>query len=395
VTYYDYDLVIIGAGIHGAGVAQAAAAAGYRVLVLERTGIAAATSSQSSKLIHGGLRYLETGQFRLVRESLRERALLLKLAPDLVKLTPFYLPIYRQSHRRWWHVRIGLSLYSLLAGFQTDTRFRAVGRHDWQQLDGLLTKDLVAVYRYFDAQTDDALLTRAVMQSAQSLGAELRLPAEFVEAEIENRQCRVIFKSGADETPHECRCAALVNCAGPWAARLLDKIRPSQAPPYVELVQGSHLWLEVEPPSGCYYVEAPSDYRGVFVMPWHGEMLVGTTETPHVGPPEQARTLPAETQYLLDTLGHYFPHLANVSRQQIKHEYCGFRVLPRTGGLPSGRSREVLFHTDNSVAPRLVSVMGGKLTTYRLTAKKVLARLAPSLPPPSAQHDTAQLPLSL
>lgn len=388
----QYDIVIIGGGIQGVGVAQAAAAAGYRVLVLEKTALAAATSSNSSKLIHGGLRYLESGQFRLVRESLRERAVLLKLAPDLVKLVPFYLPIYRTSKRPAWQIRIGLALYGLLAGFQEGASFQSLPARRWPELDGLRTEELTAVFRYHDAQTDDALLTRAVMRSAESLGAELRMPAEFVGAEIENQQVRIEFQqSGAT---HHCRASVLVNCGGPWAARLLEKVRPKQAPMDVELVQGSHLLLANAAPSGCYYLEAPSDKRGVFVLPWYGEMLVGTTETPHAAAPELAHTLPSERQYLLETLGHYFPRLANMTRDQVKREFCGLRVLPRTGGGPFHRSREVLIHGDRQTAPRLVSVMGGKLTTYRLTAQKVLAELAPSLPAPTARRDTAQLPLA-
>jgi glycerol-3-phosphate dehydrogenase len=398
VTDY-YDVVIIGAGIQGAGVAQAAAAAGYRVLVLEKTGVAAATSSQSSKLIHGGLRYLETGQFRLVRESLRERTLLLKLAPELVKLVPFHLPVYRTNKRPAWQLRLGLSMYAVLAGFQAGASFSTIPRRDWSKLDGLQTDGLVTVFRYHDAQTDDARLTQAVMKSAQSLGAELLVPAEFFEAEIENQQCRVVFQEGAvqegsEAATRQCRCAVLVNCAGPWASRLLEKIRPRQAPMPVDLVQGSHLWLTAPAPSGCYYLEAPSDRRGVFVMPWYGETLLGTTETPHSGPPETARTLSAERQYLLNTASFYFPRLADVTPDQIKHEYCGLRVLPKTGGGPFRRSREVMIHVDRGSAPRLVSVMGGKLTAYRLTAQKVMAAIAPSLPPPPAHRDTAHLPLS-
>lgn len=389
-----YDVVIIGAGIQGAGVAQAAAASGYRVLVLEKTDIAAATSSNSSKLIHGGLRYLETGQFRLVRESLHERSVLLKLAPELVRLVPFHLPIYRSNKRPAWQLRIGLGLYALLAGFRAGAGFCTVARRDWSKLDGLRTDDLIAVFRYHDAQTDDALLTRAVMRSAQSLGAELRIPAEFVGAEIENRQCRVKFNVGPEQTMHQCRCAVLVNCAGPWAAKLLEKIRPPQTPMPVDLVQGSHLWLKAPAPSGCYYLEAPSDRRGVFVLPWYGEMLVGTTETPHTGPPETARPLQAEREYLLRTLAHYFPKFANVPSDQIKREYCGLRVLPRASVGAFRRSREVMIHPDRSGSPRLVSVMGGKLTTYRLTAQTVMAQVSPSLPPPSAQYDTTHLPLS-
>jgi len=239
-------------------------------------------------------------------------------------------------------------------------------------------------------------LTQAVMKSAESLGAELKLPAEFVAAQLEADHCQVVYREGTgpDAPQRNCRCAALVNCAGPWASRLLEKVEPKQRPFAVDLVQGSHLWLALEAPQGCYYLESPSDGRGVFVLPWHGEMLLGTTETVHRGPPEEAQTLPAETSYLLETLAHYFPHLENVSEQQIKQKYCGLRVLPRSGGSPFWRSRKVLLHGNQSQAPRLVSVMGGKLTTYRLTAQKVMKMLRPSLPAAHAKGDTARLPLS-
>src|SRR6185436_2703518 len=172
----NYDLLIIGAGIHVVGVAQAAAAAGYSVLVLEKTALAAGTSSKSSKLIHGGLRYLETGQLRLVRESLREREILLRVAPELVHLVPFYIPVYRRTRRRPWQITVGLSLYAALGGFTSANRFARLARDEWAALDGLETRALQAVFRYHDAQTDDAALTRAVMRSAQSLGAELKMP---------------------------------------------------------------------------------------------------------------------------------------------------------------------------------------------------------------------------
>src|SRR6185436_2868679 len=178
----NYDLLIIGAGIHVVGVAQAAAAAGYSVLLLEKTALAAGTSSRSSKLIHGGLRYLESGQLRLVRETLHERATLLRIAAELVRLVPFYIPIYRKTRRRPWEITIGLALYAALGGFSPASRFTRLPRHDWPTLDGIDTHELECVFRYYDAQTDDAALTRAVMRSAQSLGAELQMPAEFVAA---------------------------------------------------------------------------------------------------------------------------------------------------------------------------------------------------------------------
>jgi len=157
-----YDLVIVGGGIHGAGVAQAASAKGLSVMVLEQTGIASGTSSRSSKLIHGGLRYLESGEFSLVREWLQERALLLKLAPHLVELKHFYIPVYRNTTRRPWLLSIGLSLYALQGGLHPATRFRRVPQKHWDKLDGLETAELEAVFQYNDAQTDDAALTRAV-----------------------------------------------------------------------------------------------------------------------------------------------------------------------------------------------------------------------------------------
>src|SRR5882757_10478223 len=180
----EYDVVVVGGGIHGAGVLQAAAAAGHSTLLIERLGLASGTSSRSSKLIHGGLRYLESGQFALVRESLRERAIHLRIASELVQLKTFFIPVYRDTRRRPWQLKIGLWMYALLGGFDAATRFGSVPRSEWPQLGGLKTLDLDAVIRYHDAQTNDALLTRAVAKSAQGLGAELAMPATFMRAEL-------------------------------------------------------------------------------------------------------------------------------------------------------------------------------------------------------------------
>ena len=177
-----YDVVVVGAGIHGAGVAQCAAASGYRVLVLEQYGPAAGTSSRSSKLIHGGLRYLETAQFPLVRQSLAERETLLRIAPLLVHRLEFFVPVYRETRRRPWELRLGLSLYAVLGGLGPQHRFRSLGRAEWGGLGGLRTEGLAAVYSYLDAQTDDAALTRAVLDSARSFGAEVSCPAAFQKA---------------------------------------------------------------------------------------------------------------------------------------------------------------------------------------------------------------------
>jgi glycerol-3-phosphate dehydrogenase len=384
----QYDLVVIGAGIQGAGVAQAAAAAGHSVLVLEQTAIAAGTSSKSSKLIHGGLRYLESAQFGLVRESLQERALLLKLAPDLVKLKPLHIPVYHHSRRSPMTIRLGLSLYAALGGFGESNRFANLPRSQWHQLDGLQTQGLRAVFRYAEAQTDDAALTAAVLRSAQSLGAELLMPARFEGAELEPEGWRLVYEQGG--RTRELSCRVLVNAAGPWATRVNQDIRPAQTLPAVELIQGSHLLL---PPllQHHFYLESPGDGRAVFLLPWRGQLLVGTTETPHSGAPEEARCLDTEKKYLLACLRHYFPHLP-IEEDQVA-SFAGLRVLPKSPESAFSRSREVLLAVDNQTHPRLLTLMGGKLTTYRATAEKVLARLRASLPARERRARTSELPL--
>ncbi len=384
----DYDLVVVGAGIQGAGVAQAAAAAGYRVLVLERDAVAAGTSSRSSKLIHGGLRYLETAQFSLVRESLRERALLLRLAPELVRLEWLYLPVYNGGQRGTFTIATGLSLYALLAGLDRDARFARIPRRQWAELDGLRETGLRQVFRYREAQTDDRALTSAVLRSALALGAELAMPAQFVAAQRHEQGCEVRYREGYRELSVSCR--VLVNCAGPWATGVLKGITPALPQPAVELVQGAHLLL---PPllQHHYYLESPVDRRGVFALPWRGRLLLGTTETPHRGEPETSRCLDSERDYLLATLTHYFPGLT-IPEHQVD-SFAGLRVLPRSEQGAFHRSREVLYTVDDPHRPRVLSVMGGKLTTYRATAQSVMARLSPSLPAATPRADTAKLPL--
>ena len=381
------DVLVIGAGIQGAGVAQAAAAAGYSVRVLEKTGVASATSSRSSKLIHGGLRYLETGQLGLVRECLRERDILLRLAPHWVRRVPFYIPIYRHSRRKTWKIRAGLSLYAALNGLKRASWFSTLPRRQWAGLDGLDTVDLNSVFRYYDAQTDDAALTQAVMRSAQRLGAELVCPGEFLGAQRMPSCYHVQYRAGDVEM--ECIATALVNATGPWGNEVLARIHPRIDPPAVELVQGTHLVLDGVLQQGIYYTEA-EDSRAVFVMPWHGQTLIGTTETVYHGDPLQAKPLAVEEKYLLRTFQRYFPQ----RRVQVHDRFAGLRVLPRTGTAAFDRPRETLYMTDVTHRPRLVAIYGGKLTSYRATALKALAVLRPMLPQRATRADTAFLELN-
>ena len=388
----DYDVVVVGGGIHGVGVAQAAAARGHRVLLLEQTALASGTSSRSSKLIHGGLRYLEQGRLSMVRECLRERAILLRLAPDLVRLRNFVLPIYGTTRRRPWKVRAGLSLYALLGGLREAARFRGIPRREWDDLDGLVTTDLDAVFCYHDAQTDDAKLTAAVMRSARSLGAELAMPATFVGATLTGEGWAVEYRNGdGDET---CRAAVIVNAAGPWAAGVQASIEAAPPPRAVELIQGAHIVLQGRLERGAYYVESPTDGRAVFVMPWGEQTLVGTTETRFEGDPASVTPRPEELAYLVEVVDRHFPRFRATEPGAIVSSFAGLRVLPVGSGAASRRSRETILDVDEPSRPRLLTIYGGKLTSYRAAAEKVMRRLAPALPARTPVADTRSLPLA-
>lgn len=385
------DVVIVGGGIHGAGIAQAAAAAGHSVLLLEKTALASGSSSRSSKLIHGGLRYLESGQLRLVRESLHERTTLLRIAPGLVGMQRFHVPVYRHTRRRPWQLRIGLSLYAALGGFAAGTGFGTVPRSQWGQLDGLSTEGLEAVFWYHDAQTDDARLTAAVMHSAQQLGAVLAQPACFMSATL--REDALLVRYVERDAERECRARVLINAAGPWAGQVARCIRPAIGVPRLQLVQGSHIVLPGVPDRGFYYVESPRDGRAIFIMRWHGQTLIGTTEVPFHGDPASVSPSVREIAYLLGVARHYFPKYRVMDASAITQSFAGLRVLPAGSGHAFHRSRETLLLTDRAARPRVLSVYGGKLTTWRAVAERALRAVATSLPQRRARARTDQLPL--
>jgi glycerol-3-phosphate dehydrogenase len=384
----DYDIVIIGAGIHGVGIAQAGAAAGYRVLVLEQSTVASGTSSRSSKLIHGGLRYLEQFRLGLVRECLQERELLLRIAPDLVQLRQFLIPIYRNSLRRAWQVRTGLSVYALLGRLSTHSHFEKLRTSTWSSLEGLTTNGLHAVFRYQDAQTDDTQLTRAVMASAVSLGAELRESARFIRAENHRGGCDVYFEQ--TDRIDRLRTHALVNAAGPWASQVAKRITPNTIQPATELVQGSHILLSAPQVKQIYYLEAPQDKRAVFLMPWQNHALVGTTETPFTGDdPSLVAPTSQEERYLQEVIAHYFPE----TETSLISSFAGLRVLPDGKGRIFGRSRELLMTRDARQQSNVLHLYGGKLTSYRADSVRALNILKRALPKRKPLADTRELRL--
>jgi len=380
-----YDVVVIGGGIHGVGVAQAAAVRGHRTLLLEQEALAACTSSRSSKLIHGGLRYLESGQIRLVRESLREREILLAIAPGLVKRKAFYIPIYKGARRTSAYVGAGLLLYRLFAPGKSGA-FERLAASSWDTLDGLNTTNLQAVYRYEDAQTDDVALTQAVARSAQEFGADIQLGASFIGAERAGQGYELRYLRSGQVT--SCKTRALVNATGPWVGQVLSRIVPGPPRLPYDLVLGTHILTEGSLRQGLYYVEALADGRGVFVMPWQGRILTGTTESAYTGDPRAVSGTPADIAYLQETLAHYFPALSLT----VQASFAGVRVLPRSHAAFSARPREVVLLADQPV-PHLVSIFGGKLTGYRRTAERVLERLKAVLPERVAKADTSRLKL--
>jgi glycerol-3-phosphate dehydrogenase len=385
----QYDVIVIGGGVHGAGVLQAAVAAGHSALLIERRSLASGTSSKSSKLIHGGLRYLESAQFSLVRESLHERAIHLRIARELVELKPFFIPVYDDTRRRPWQLKLGLWMYALLAGFGAGTHFGAVPRDRWRSLDGLKTQGLDAVVRYYDAQTDDALLTRAVVQSALELGAEVLMPASFQGATLNEDGVNVNVTH--DGAALQLSARVLVNAAGPWAPQVARAVTPGIFIPKVDLVQGTHIVLPFPLSAGIYYVESPTDGRAVFVMPWYGATLIGTTETPYVGDPDQVQPLEAEEEYLLAVVHHYFPGWNRFSRADITQRFAGLRVLPAASQAAFDRSRETIFSADRDSRPRVLGIYGGKLTGWRAAAAHVLERIKTSLPAAERRAATDQL----
>ncbi|HDP89514.1 MAG TPA: FAD-dependent oxidoreductase, partial [Thioalkalivibrio sp.] len=357
------DLIVIGGGIHGVATAFEATRRGWRVRLIEQyPRLAQGTSSRSSKLIHGGLRYLEQGQWRLVRESLQARRRLLRLAPELVELTDFHIPVFADSRRGALTIRAGLSLYALLGGLHADNRFCRLPRRAWSRLDGLHTAGLEAVFRYRDGRTDDAALTRALMHAACDRGAQLQLGETVRQVHLHRDGVEV----ETDRAGY--RAAAVVNATGPWIDQLLARVEPAQPLPAIERVAGTHIVVPGRLRRGIYYVEAPRDARAVFVMPWRGQVMIGTTERVHCGDPAAVAPTDQEIDYLRETGAHYFD-TRHVDTQQIIDAFAGLRVLPRADDSPFGRPRDTRLLSDRATRPRLVSILGGKLTAHQVTAE--------------------------
>lgn len=384
----DYDLLVVGGGINGAGIALDAAGRGLRVCLCEMQDLAAATSSKSSKLIHGGLRYLEYAEFKLVRESLREREILLRKAPHIVSPLRFRMP-HRPHLRPAWMIRLGLFLYDRLARRQS---LAAASSLDFGA-DSPLHSDITRGFEYSDAWVDDARLVVLNAVAAHELGATVltRTRCQRVERSASGWRATLQPLHGDAITV---RASALVNAAGPWASQLFGEVIPLPAPQQLLLVKGSHIVVPRLHAGKEAYILQNEDRRIVFVLPFLGKFsLIGTTDEAYTGDPNQAAISAAEIRYLLTVVNRHFRRALH--EDDIIGSFAGVRPLLQTSGESlAAVSRDYILelNADQPGAP-LLSVFGGKLTTYRHLAEIAMDKLQPWLPQAGpAWTATSELP---
>jgi glycerol-3-phosphate dehydrogenase len=369
------DLLVIGGGINGAGIARDAVGRGLKVTLVEQSDLAGATSSASSKLVHGGLRYLEQGELRLVRESLREREHLLEIAPHLVYPVEFVLP-HVAGLRPRWQLRLGLFLYDHLGPRRRLSPSRAV-RLASSPLGAALQGGIAHGFVYSDCATDDTRLVILNARDAARRGAILYPRTRFVSAERMDGCWLATCVDAAGGTPFTIRARAIVNAAGPWVDRVLRTLGRAHEGARIRLVKGSHIVVPRLYEGEHAFILQNPDGRVVFAIPYEGLTLIGTTDVPWDLPPEQVSISPAETQYLCDTVNRYFRKL--VTPQDVKWSYAGVRPLVDDESADaSSVTRDYRLELDVAGAP-LLSVFGGKLTTYRKLAEAALARLQPHI----------------
>ena len=385
----DADLLIVGGGINGVGVARDAAGRGLRVVLVEQDDLGSATSSASSKLVHGGLRYLEQLQFRLVSEALAEREILLRTAPHLVRPTTFIMP-HARGLRNSWIIRAGLLLYDALARNQTLPHSRAVDltREPYRSS---LQPQYTRGYMYSDCRVDDARLVIANARAAADLGARILPRTACVKLERTGLAWRAHLRQANEELMLTARAA--INAAGPWAKDFLGRVAVEPPPRRLRLVQGSHIVVPRLYEGDHAFIVQNDDRRVIFVYGYESAYtLVGTTELELPREIGRCSATPGEIDYLCRAVNRYFAR--QVRSDDVVWSYCGVRALVDDGGPdPSSVTREYALELDAppGKAP-LLSVFGGKITTYRSLAERVMEKLAPGFPA-LGKSWTASVPL--
>jgi glycerol-3-phosphate dehydrogenase len=371
-----FDLLILGGGITGAGVALDAALRGLRVALIDKGDFASGTSSISSKLVHGGLRYLEQGDIRLVWEALHERRLLLSNAPHLVHPLRFLLPFYGGARVRPWKWRVGLFLYDLLAGPGNLRRSRGLSRSRMLQLAPDLRRDtLLGGAEYHDAQMDDARLCLEVLKTAWRHGAIVSNYVEAIAFEKNEgliRGVRVVDHVAGKE--FSIRARQVLNATGPWLDRIC-RLAGNEVEPLLRPTKGVHLVIRDQGLDSALLLLHPRDGRVFFVIPWLGKTLIGTTDTEEDSRPEEVCVTPQDIEYLLEGYDYHFR--VPLDRGSVLGHFVGLRPLLRSRPAePSSRSREFrLFESPSG----LLSAGGGKYTTYRHMAEVITETIAQRL----------------
>jgi len=388
----ELDLLVIGGGITGAGVLRDAAMRGLRVALVDQGDFGAGTSSRSSRLIHGGLRYLEHRHWRLVFEALRERAVLLRIAPHLVRPLGFIVPVHQGDRIPRWKLAAGLGLYGLLAAGGNVPRPRMFGKAGLLALEpNLKVRGLQGGGLYYDAQCDDARLVVATIRSGIAHGGHASNYARVTGLVLDGG--RVVGATVADELhggTATIRAAAVINATGPWT----DAVRRMEdplAPPLLRLTSGVHVVVrrnQVGHTHGITFT-SPVDGRVMFVLPWGDLSYIGTTDVDYAGPPGEVRVSPEEVRYLLRSANALFPN-AHLGEEDVISSWAGVRPLlaGEPGAAASAVSRE---HRVLRGPAEMITVAGGKLTTYRQMAAEAV-NVVTGRSRPGAGTDVEPLP---
>ena len=371
-----YDIAVIGAGVNGAGIARDAALRGLKTVVIEQSDACSATSAWSSRLIHGGLRYLEYAEIPLVYESLRERRTLRVIAPHLVKPLRINIPIYAGAKRGPWLIRLGMLCYDLLSITKKMPGHQMLGASAFvREEPGVRTDGLKAAARYYDAQVTFA--ERLVVENllaAAAAKADIRLHEKVSSISVSNGLAGAVETT--DTITGEARslsASVIVNAAGPWVDDVLD-VTPVDTPRLIGGTKGSHVIVGHfdGAPKDAFYIEAEADGRPFFVIPWNGLYLIGTTDIRYSGSPGDVRASREEMDYLISETNRVFPS-AHLTIEDVHYAYAGVRPLPhKEKGPESAITRKHIIRVHKDSARNLVSIIGGKLTTYRHLAEEAV-----------------------
>jgi len=379
-----FDIFIIGGGINGAGIARDAAGRGFKVYLADKNKVGSATSSWSSKLIHGGLRYLENYEFKLVRESLKEREIISKIASNITKPMPFIIP-YSKKLRSKWIIRIGLFLYDNIGGKTSFPKSKKIDLN--KKYKGILKEKFSDGFKYYDAQIDDKKLVEMNIEDAKKLGATIVENNKVIEVKRNDFGWEITLENGDLINSN-----ALINASGPWINEIINNVIRVKTKKPIRLVRGSHIITKKLYDEEVAFTLQSDDNRIVFVIPYKNKYsLIGTTEV-DVSKPDNPVISDEEQKYLIDVVNNYF--FTQISKRHIVETYSGIRPLIEDYKEASKVTRDYIFdlNIQNKNSP-LLNIYGGKLTTYRKLSEKVIEKLSPYLPNTKVKNWTASKPL--